>query len=54
MAQYLGWKSGEVAKRYMQRSDANASVTILESVLPRVASDLVTPVVHTDNLDAAV
>ena len=54
MAQYLGWKSGEVAKMYMQRSDANASVTILESVFPRVASDLVTPVVHTDNLDAAV
>ena len=54
VAQYFGWKSGEVAKRYMQRSGANASVTILESVFPRVASDLVTPVVHTDNLDAAV
>ena len=42
MAQYLGWKSGEVAKRYMQRSDTNASLTILES---RVASGLVTPII---------
>lgn len=54
MAQYLGWMSGEVAKRYMQRSDANASLTILESVFPKVACDLVTLVVHPHNLDAAV
>ena len=51
MAQYLGWKSGEVAKRY---TDVNASLSILESVFPRVACDLVTPVVHPDNLETAV
>ena len=54
MAQYLGWKSGEDAKRYLQRSDANSSLTVLESVFPRVAYDLVTPVSHPDNLEAAV
>ena len=54
VAQCLGTKSGEVAKEYIQRSDANVSVTVLESVFPRVASDLVTPVVHRDSLDAAV
>ena len=55
MAQYLGrLKSGEVAKRYTQRSDVNASLSILESVFPRVASDFVTPVVHPDNLETAV
>ena len=54
VAQYLGWKSGEVASRYMQRSHADASLTILESVFPRVASGLVTPVSHPNNLDAAV
>ena len=54
VAQYLGWKSGEVAKSYVQRSDANASLTIFESVFPRLASDLVTPVSHPGNLEAAV
>lgn len=54
VAQYLGWKSGEVAKRYLQRSDANSSLTVLESVFPRVAYDFVTPVSHPDNLEAAV
>ena len=53
MAQYLGWKSGEVTKRYMQRSDANA-LSILENVFSRAASDLVTPVIHPDNLETAV
>ena len=47
MAQYLA--SGEVAKRYMQRSVSNASRSILENVFPRMASDLVTPAIHPDN-----
>ena len=38
----------------MQRSDVNASLSILETVFPRVASDLVTPVIHPDNLETAV
>ena len=52
MAQYLA--SGEVAKRYMQRSVSNVSRSILENVFPRMASDLVTPVIHPDNLETAV
>ena len=51
---YLGWKSGEVAKRYMQGSDATVSLTLLEKVFPRAASGTVTPVSHPDNLQAAV
>ena len=54
MAQYLGRKSGQVAKRYMQRSVANASLSVLENVFPRLASDLVTPVIHPDDLETAV
>ena len=54
MAQYLGWKSGDVAKRYMQRSDAYASLTILERVFPRAAYGLATPVSHPDNLGTAI
>ena len=52
VAQYLA--SGEVAKRYMQRSVYNASLSILENVFPRMASGLVTPVIHPDNLETAV
>ena len=52
VAQYLA--SGEVAKRYMQRSVSYASRSILENVFPRMASDLVTPVIHPDNLETAV
>ena len=54
VAHYLGWKSGEVAKRYMQGSDATVSLTLLEKVFPRAASRTVTPVSHPDNLQAAV
>ena len=54
IAHYLGWKSGEVAKRYMQGSDATVSLTLLEKVFPRAASGTVTPVSHPDNLQAAV
>ena len=54
VAHYLGWKSGEVAKRYMQGSDATVSLTLLEKVFPRAASGTVTPVSHPDNLQAAV
>ena len=54
MAQYLGRKSGQVAKRYMQRSVANASLSVLENVFPGLASDLVTPVIHPDDLETAV
>ena len=50
-ARYLGWKkNGEVSKRSVQRSDDDTSLKILQSVFPRVASDLVTPLSHTDNL----
>lgn len=52
MAQYLA--SGEVAKRYMQRSVSNASRSILENVFPRIASALLTPVIHTDNIETVV
>ena len=52
VAQYLG--SGEVAKRYMQPSVSNASLSIPENVFPRIASGLLTPVIHTDNLETAV
>ena len=54
VAHYLGWKSGEVAKRYMQGSDATVSLGLLERVFPRAASRSVTPVSHPDNLQAAV
>ena len=56
MAQYLSRKSGQVAKRCMQRSVANASLSsfLLKNVFPRVASDLVTPVIHPDDLETAV
>ena len=56
VAHYLGWKSGEVAKRYMQGSDATVSLALLERVFPRAASGSVTPVSHPDNynLQAAV
>ena len=52
VAHFLGWKSGEVAKWYMQGSDATVSLTLLEKVFP--ASGTVTPVSHPDNLQAAV
>lgn len=29
VAHYLGWRSGEIAKRYMQGSDATESLTLL-------------------------
>ena len=51
---YLGWKSGEVAKRYMLGSDAIVSLSLLETVFPRAASGTLTPVSHPDNLQAAV
>ena len=54
VAHFLGWKSGEVAKRYMQGSDATVSLTLLEKGFPRAASGTVTPVSHPDNLQAAV
>ena len=55
VAHYLGWKSWEVAKRYMQGSDAaTVSLALLERVFPRAASRSVTPVSHPDNLQAAV
>ena len=54
VAHYLGWKSGEVAKRYMQGSDATVSLTLLEKIFPRAASGTVTPVSNADNLQAAV
>ena len=54
VAHYLGWKSGEVAKRYMQGSDATVSLTLLEKVFPGAPSGTVTPVSHPDDLQAAV
>ena len=45
VAHYLGWKSGEVAKRYMQGSDAFVSLALLEKVFPGAASGL--PRFHT-------
>ena len=41
VAHYLGWKSGEVAKRYVQGSGAAVSLAILERVFPRAASGTV-------------
>ena len=54
VAHYLGWKSGEVDKRYMQSSDATVSLALLEKVYPGAASGTVTAVSHPDNLQAAV
>ena len=54
VAHYLGWKSEEIAKRYMQGSDATVSITLLEKVCPLAPSGIVTPVSHPDNLQAAV
>lgn len=54
VAQFLGWKSGEVAKRYMQSSDATVTLALLEKVFPRAASGTLTPVSHPDNLQTAV
>ena len=54
VAYYLGWKSWEVAKRYMQGSDGTVSLALLERVFLRAASGTVTPVSHPDNLQAAV
>ena len=38
VALYLGWKSEEIAKRYMQGSDATVSITLPEKVFPRAPS----------------
>ena len=54
VAHYLGWKSKEIAKRYMQGSDATVSITLLEKVFPLAPSGIVTRVSHPDNLQAAV
>ena len=34
VAQYIGWKSGEMAQHYSRSSDAAASLTIFEEVVP--------------------
>ena len=47
-------KSGEVAKRCMQGSDATVFLTLLEKVFPGAASGTVTPVSHPDNLQATI
>ena len=54
IANYLCWKSGEVAKQHMQGSDATVSLVLLEKVFPRAAFGTVIPVSHPDNLQVAV
>ena len=54
MAHYLGWKSGDVAKRYMQALEVSVSLALLERVFPRAASETLTPVSHPNNLKTAV
>ena len=54
MTHYLSWKSGDVAKRYIQASDASVSLPLLKRVFPRAASETLTAVSHPDNLQTAV
>ena len=50
VAQYIGWKSGEMAQHYSRSSDAGASLTIVEDVLPSATGLVTVPVSHPDNL----
>ena len=50
VAQYIGWKSGEMAQHYSRSSDAAASLTIFEEVLPSASGLVTVPVSHPDNL----
>lgn len=50
VAQYLGWKSEEMAQHYSRSSDAAASLTIFEDVLPSATGLVTVPVSHPDNL----
>ena len=43
-----------VGNQRWSSSDALVSLTLLEKVFPREASEIVTPVSHPDNLQAAV
>ena len=44
VAQYIGWKSGEMAQHYSRSSDAAASLTIFEEVVPSVTGLVTVPV----------
>ena len=50
VAQYMGWKSGEMAQHYSRSSDAAASLTIFEDVVPSATGLVTVPVSHPDNL----
>ena len=49
-AQYIGWKSGEMAQHYSRSFDEAASLAIFEEVLPSATGLVTVPVSHPDNL----
>ena len=50
VAQYIGWKSGEMAQHYSRSSDAAASLSIFEEALPSATGLVTVPVSHPENL----
>ena len=49
IAQYLGWKSSDMARHYARVSQAASTLTLLESVMPR-ASTVAATVSHPANI----
>ena len=49
IAQYLGWKSSDMARQYARVSQASSTLTLLESVMPR-ASTVTATVSHPANI----
>lgn len=54
VAQYLGWKGGDIAKRYMQVLDADVGLSLLGNTFSREGSLSATPFSHPDNLQSIV
>ena len=50
VAQYIGWKSGEMVQHYYCSSDAAASLAIFEEVLCSATGLVTVPVSHPDDL----
>ena len=53
IAQYLGWKSNDMARRYSRESPSASTLNLWESVMPR-ATGLTTPASHPGNIQPIV
>lgn len=53
IAQYLGWKSSDMARHYSRESQPASTLNLLESVMSR-ATGLTTPVSHPGNIQSIV